>query len=584
MTARRIRDEAPAVGGMSYRLPAALDGEVAATLEQLRASGVVRRLWARDASLWTDHDESGWLDWLTIAAGERADANGLVAFAERARHELDHVVVLGMGGSSLCAEVLARTFGRVEGWPELHVLDSTDPAQIRTMEARIEIAKTLFIVSSKSGTTLEPNLLCDYFFDRVRRSVDGSQPARHFVAVTDPGSALQDLAERQNFAHVFFGIPGIGGRYSALSNFGMVPAAMMGLDVRRFLDRASVMVQACASSVPPERNPGALLGVILATSARAGCDKVTLVTSPGIASFGAWLEQLLAESTGKEGKGIIPVDGESLGAPEVYGCDRLFAYLRLDGAPDLQQDAAVRALEEAGHPVVRIGLGGTHDLGQELFRWEIATAIAGAILGINPFNQPDVEASKVAARNLTDAYEKAGALPTETPFFQEGPVALFADERNRVALEKTVGTDRTLHGYLRAHLKRLARGDYFALLAYLERNAAHERQLQTIRRKIRESHGVATCIGFGPRYLHSTGQAYKGGPNSGVFLQLTCNDVEDLPIPGHRFTFGVVMDAQARGDFRVLAERGRRAVRVHLGADVARGLDLLYAAIERVLT
>ena len=584
MTAWRIRHEPPAVDTMSYRLPAALDREVTATLEKWHASGSVRRLWARDASLWTDHDESRWLDWLNIVDGEQAASPEMTAFAERARHEFEHVVVLGMGGSSLCPEVLSRTFGRVKEWPELHVLDSTDPAQIRTMEARIDVAKTLFIVSSKSGTTLEPNLLSDYFFDRVSQLLDKSQAAKHFIAVTDPGSALQKVAESQNFAHVFYGIRGIGGRYSALSNFGMVPAAMMGLDVRHFLGRAAVMVQACASSAPPEQNPGVLLGIILATSARAGCDKVTLVTSPGIASFGAWLEQLLAESTGKEGKGIIPVDGESLGAPEVYGCDRLFAYLRLDGAPDPQQDAAVRALEEAGHPVVRIGVSGRHGLGQEFFRWEIATAVVGAILGINPFDQPDVEASKVAARNLTDAYEKTGALPNETPFFQEGPVALFADQRNQVALEKTVGTDKTLHGYLRAHLKRLARGDYFALLAYLERNAAHDRQLQTIRRKIRDSHGVATCIGFGPRYLHSTGQAYKGGPNSGVFLQLTCDDVDDLPIPGHRFTFGVVMDAQARGDFRVLTERGRRALHVHLGADVAQGLDLLYEAIERVLT
>jgi len=583
MTARRVRDEPRAVDTMSYHLPAALAGDVTATLEKWQASEGVRRLWARDASLWTGQDESSWLDWLNIIDGERNALHEVTLFAESVRHDFEHVVVLGMGGSSLCPDVLARTFGPVQDWPELHVLDSTDPAQIRTLQASIDIAKSLFIVSSKSGTTLEPNLLSDYFFEQVSQVLGNSQAAKHFIAVTDPGSPLQVLAERQNFAHVFFGIHGIGGRYSALSNFGMVPAAMMGLDVRNFLDRAAEMVRACGASVSSTENSGALLGTILAASARSGRDKVTLVLSPGIAALGAWLEQLLAESTGKEGRGIIPIDGESLGAPEVYGRDRLFAYLRLDSAPDPQQDAALRALENAGHPVVRIGLGEARDLGQEFFRWEVATAVAGAILDINPFNQPDVEASKIAARNLTDAYEKSGVLPSASPFFTEGPIALFAEQSDRVALETAVGADKTLHGYLRAHLKRLAPGDYFALLAYLERNAKHDRQLQTIRCKIRDSHGVATCIGFGPRFLHSTGQAYKGGPNSGVFLQLTCDHVEDLPVPGHRFTFGVVMAAQARGDFRVLTQRGRLALHVHLGADVGRGLDLLTEAIEPVL-
>jgi transaldolase/glucose-6-phosphate isomerase len=326
-----------------------------------------------------------------------------------------------------------------------------------------------------------------------------------------------------------------------------------------------------------------LLGTILGTLARSGHDKVTLVVSPGVAQLGAWLEQLLAESTGKQGKGIIPIDREPLGAPDVYGADRVFAYLRLEDAPDGRQDAAVNALEKAGHPVVRIALGEPHDLGQELFRWEIATAVAGAIIGINAFDQPDVEASKVAARKLTDAYERTGALPHERPFYQDGTLELFADERNHVALEQAVGPDKTLRGYLRAHLERLGRGDYFALLAYVERNDAHDRQLQTIRRAVRDSHHVATCVGFGPRFLHSTGQAYKGGPNSGVFLQLTCDDPQDLPVPGHRFSFGVVKACQARGDFHVLAQRDRRALRVHLGADVRRGLDVLSSAIDRML-
>ena len=568
---------------ISYRLPPALDDQVKVMLAEWRTAGNVRRLWARDASLWTGHDENRWLDWLHIADEEQGALDRLSTFAKEAQRNFTHAVVLGMGGSSLCPDVLSRTLGPIEGYPALHVLDSTDPAQIRAMEARIDLAKTLFIVSSKSGTTLEPNILTDYFSDRLRQTVGEREAANHFVVVTDPGSDLQKVAEREKFAQVFFGAPGIGGRYSALSNFGMVPAAIMGIDVERFLDRTTIMAHACASCVPPEQNPGVLLGVILGAAARSGRDKVTLIASPGVEQLGAWLEQLLAESTGKEGKGIIPIDREPLGAPDVYGADRLFVYLRLDGAPEILQDTGVEALERAGQPVVRIAIGDPHDLGQEFFRWELATAVAGATIGINPFNQPDVEASKVAARKLTDAYEKSGAFPQEDPFYEDGPLALFADEKNHVALTESIGSDKTLNGYLRAHLQRLGPGDYFALLAYIERSDAHDRQLQTMRRAIRDARRVATCAGFGPRYLHSTGQAYKGGPNSGVFVLLTCDDAQDLQAPGHRYTFGVVKAAQARGDFRVLVERDRRVLRVHLGADVNRGLELLTRAIERAL-
>ena len=572
-----------ALDRMSSRLPAPLDAAVKAALEDWRTGGKVRRLWARDASLWTGHDEGRWLDWLAVADQEQGVAPALMSFAKDAQRDFTHAVVLGMGGSSLCPDVLARTFGRVEGFPELHVLDSTDPAQIRAMEARVDLARTLFIVSSKSGTTLEPNILMAYFFDRVRAAVGEAKAGQHFVVVTDPGSAMQKSAEAQRVARLFFGLPGIGGRYSALSSFGMVPAAVMGLDVPDFLDRTARMVNACAACVPPEQNPGVLLGVILGSAARMGRDKVTLIASPGVEALGAWLEQLLAESTGKEGKGIVPIDGEPLGAPGVYGADRLFAYLRLDGAADPAQDAAVEALERAGQPVVRLAIEDPRDLGQEFFRWEIATAVAGAILGIDAFNQPDVEASKVAARELTDAYEKSGALPQESPFHEEGGFKLFADGKNQAALEKAAGSDRTLVGYLRAHLGRLQPGDYCALLGYLERNDADQRVLQAIRGSIRDSKRVATCLGFGPRFLHSTGQAYKGGPNSGVFLQLTCDDAADLPVPGHRFTFGVVKAAQARGDLRVLSERDRRALRLHLGSDVRAGIAALQKAIEWAL-
>jgi transaldolase/glucose-6-phosphate isomerase len=573
-----------ALDRMTYRVPAPLDEGVKQTIEDWRGSGKVRRLWARDASLWTGHDENQWLEWLDIVDVDQESIQLLTTIAKAAQSDFKYAVVLGMGGSSLCPDVLSRTFGRITGFPELNVLDSTDPEQIRAMEARIDLSRTLFIVSSKSGTTLEPNILKDYFYDRVCQTLGEDKTPTHFMVVTDSGSSLQTIAEAQKFAHVLFGVRGIGGRYSALSNFGMVPAAIMGLDVRAFLDRTTIMAHACGPDVPPEQNPGVLLGIILGMSAKSGRDKVTLIASRGIEQIGAWLEQLLAESTGKEGKGIIPIDREPVGSPDVYGSDRLFVYLRLDGAPEPEQDSAVDGLENAGHPVVRIALAEPYDLGQEFFRWEIAAAVAGAILGINPFNQPDVEASKIATRTLTDAYEKNGALPRESAFCQDGALQLFADERNGLALDKGAGSDKTLHGYLRAHLGRLQLGDYFALLAYIERNDDHDRQLRTIRSVVRDSRRVATCVGFGPRFLHSTGQAYKGGPNSGVFLQLTCDDSRDLAIPGRRFTFGIVKAAEARGDFRVLAQRDRRALRVHLGADVTHGLDLLYTAVKRALT
>ncbi|MGH7381534.1 MAG: bifunctional transaldolase/phosoglucose isomerase, partial [Candidatus Methylomirabilales bacterium] len=554
------------------------------TLDDWRINGKVRRLWARDASLWTGTDEGKWLGWLSITEDQLAQIGHLTAIAEEVKGAgFQHALLLGMGGSSLCPEVLKMTFGKIHGHPELHILDSTDPAQIGAVERKIDLASTLFIVSSKSGTTLESNIFKQYFFQRAKEVIGAEKVGDRFIAITDPGSKLQQVAERDGFRHIFFGIPSIGGRYSAFSDFGMVPAAVMGLDVRRFLDRADEMVHRCASGVPPEDNPGVVLGAILGVLARNGRDKVTLIPSPGIWDLGAWLEQLLAESTGKEGKGLIPVDREQAGPPEVYGADRMFVYVRLESAPASQQDAAVAALEKAGHPVVRIAVADPYDLGQEFFRWEMATAVAGSILGINPFNQPDVETSKVATRKLTAEYEQTGSLPPEAPVFREAGITLFADEKNAAALATATGRDRSLVGTLRAHLHRLTAADYFALLAYVEMNAAHEERLQAVRRVVRDTRRVATSLGFGPRLLHSTGQAYKGGPNTGVFVQITCDDAADLPVPGQKYTFGVVKAAQARGDFQVLAERNRRVLRVHLGADVLAGLRTLDTAIRQAL-
>jgi transaldolase/glucose-6-phosphate isomerase len=565
-------------------LPADVGAAVKASLEEWASTGKVRRLWARDSKLWTGSDEASWLGWLGITDDQLAHIDHLHRIADDVKAEgFTHALLLGMGGSSLCPEVLARTFGRISGHPELSALDSTDPAQVRAVEQRVDLRKTLYIVSSKSGSTLEPNIFKQYFFERVRAAVGAADAGSRFIAITDPGSKMQRVAEADRFRRIFFGLPSIGGRYSALSDFGMVPAAIMGLDVGRFLSQADEMAKSCASCVPVDENPGVVLGTIMSVCARLGRDKVTLITSPGIDDLGAWLEQLLAESTGKQGRGLIPVDREPVGDPSVYGGDRLFVYLRLLSDPDQEQDEAVATLERAGQPLVRILIGDRYDLGAEFFRWEFATAVAGAILGINPFDQPDVEASKIATRQLTDEYEKTGALPSEAPILEAEGLKLYTDQGNAAAREASARGDKTLAGALKAHLGRIKPGDYLALLAYIEMNEANERRLQSMRRMVRDRYKVATCLGFGPRFLHSTGQAYKGGPNSGVFLQITCDDGADLPVPGQRYTFGVVKAAQARGDFEVLATRGRRVLRVHLAKDVPAGLETLARALGHAI-
>jgi len=562
-------------------LPDDLLRTVELALDNWDAQRKVARLWARDPSLWTDKGEDKWLGWLHIADEQLKTVKRFTNFAAEVRDaRFSHVLLLGMGGSSLCPDVLAKSFGAQAGFPELRVLDSTDPAQVKSIENRIDLANTLFIVSSKSGTTLEPNIFKQYFFARAKDAV-GDLAASRFIAITDPGSQLREEAERENFRKIFLGVPSIGGRYSALSDFGLAPAAAMGIDVANFLERAIPMVRACGEA-SARNNPGVILGAVLGSAHNAGRDKLTIISSPGIYDLGAWLEQLVAESTGKNGKGLIPVDRESAAAPDAYGDDRVFVYLRLESAPDSSQDAAVKQLIEAGHPLVMISLADVYDLGQEFFRWEIATAVAGSIIGINPFDQPDVEASKIETRKLTDEYERSGSLPAESPFFDANGVKLFADSDNAAALRSAV-SEESLTAYLKAHLDRLEHDDYFATLAYVEMNDAHEQLLQATRASVRDAKQVATCLGFGPRFLHSTGQAYKGGPKTGVFLQITCDDQNDVAVPEQKYTFGVVKAAQARGDFEVLSERGRRALRVHLGANVDEGLHTLQTGIAQAL-
>ncbi len=572
---------------LTYKLPDNLASAVQGTLADWKKGDKVKRLWAGDATLWSNQDESKWIGWLTEAdkpistEARYSDYTKLAEDIQKAG--FTHAVLLGMGGSSLCVEVFEKTYGKIGSQPQMHVLDSTDPAQIRTVEKSIDIAKTLFIVASKSGSTLEPNIFKEYFYELTSKAIGADQAGKRFIAITDPGSHMQKVAEQDGFRAIFYGVPSIGGRYSALSNFGKVPASIQGVDLAKFLANVDLMVKACGADVPADQNPGAILGAILGTLQKTGRDKVTIFASEGISDLGAWLEQLLAESTGKIGKGLIPVDLETIGAPEVYGNDRIFAYVRLENGADPKLDAAVSALEKAGHPVVHISVADKYDLGEEFYRWEIATAVAGSIIGINPFNQPDVEASKIETRKLTDQYEKEGKLPVEAPFFEDKGIKLFSDPKNTEALKAAVGANPTLVSYLKAHLSRIKPNDYFALLAYVERNDAHKKTLQTARLAVRDKKHVATCLGFGPRFLHSTGQAYKGGPNTGVFLQVTCDDAADLKVPGHTYTFGIVKAAQARGDFQVLADRGRRALRVHLSADVAAGLSTLQQAIAEAL-
>ncbi len=557
---------------MKHVFPRELQAAVAAAAEAWTREGKTERFWNRDAALWTNADESKWMGWIDIAQRQLEHKDRFHKVTEHVKKSgVRNAVLLGMGGSSLCPEVLSVTFGHRHGLPALHVLDSTDPAQVRAIEEKANPLETLYIVSSKSGTTLEPNIFKQYFFEKSGRA------GERFIAITDPGSKMQKTAEADNFELICYGDPSIGGRYSALSDFGMIPGAVMGVDVVKLLERAGRMAKECREP-NAEKNPGVMLGLALGTAAKHGQDKVTLIASPAIYDLGAWLEQLIAESTGKIGRALIPVDREPLGAPDVYGSDRVFVYMRYSREADRAQDEEIGALERAGHPVIRLEVGDLYDLGAEFLRWEIATAVAGSVIAINPFDQPDVEASKVATRKLTDEFEATGNLPPEQPILEADGMKFFTDAANASQL-----SGRTAVEMLRAHLDRLHAGDYFALLGYIQMTAEHEGALGGMRLEVRNRKTVATCLGFGPRFLHSTGQAYKGGPNSGVFLQVTCEDAEDVAIPGQKYTFGIVKAAQARGDFDVLAERKRRALRVHLPADLKTALPKLGAAITEAL-
>ncbi|HET8626621.1 MAG TPA: hypothetical protein VFL91_04350 [Thermomicrobiales bacterium] len=547
-----------------------------AALDHLESHRAVERIWAHDASLWSDDPAvqakiADRLGWLTVADRMHREAGDLAAFGREVRDAgIARVILLGMGGSSLCVEVMRQAFGSAPGYPTLTVVDTTDPATIRDLTGDLDFGAALFVVASKSGGTLETLSHAAYFYDEASRTL-GDQTGSHFIAITDPGSHLEQLGHDRGYRRVFLNPPDIGGRYSVLSYFGLVPAALAGIDVARLLERAQAMMWACHK--PAADNPGARLGTLMGGLANAGRDKVTLETPAAIASFGDWVEQLIAESTGKEGRGIVPVTGEALGPPAVYGDDRLFAHLHFRQDPD-NEDERFAALDADGQPTIVLELSDVYDLGAEFFRWEFATAVAGKLLGINPFDEPNVQESKDNTNRILAEYEQSGHLSEPESVARAGSLALIEPGAGPMGDESF---ESRLHGFLHG----VQPGDYLALMAYVAATPEHEEALQRLRLHLRDRLHVATTLGYGPRFLHSTGQLHKGGANEGVFIQFVAPgaDGPSVPIPGKDYDFGTLKAAQALGDLQSLQNHGRRAIRIDLDGDIAGGLRALTAMV-----
>ena len=526
--------------------------DVTDALTRLEEDRVVPRIWSGDHTVWRDDpaEIENRLGWLHIDGDMKREVDALRTFGGNVRDGgFRDVVLLGMGGSSLGPEVIRASIGSAEGYPELTVLDSTVPARVRSVTEAIDPARTLFIVSSKSGSTIEPNVLYRHFRGAVAEAV-GESAGDHFVAVTDPATPLARLAAADGFRRLFENRTDIGGRYSVLSHFGLVPAAAIGVDVARLLARASDMAARCDAALDVPSNPGAWLGAMLGALALKGRDKLTIVASPSVASIGLWIEQLIAESTGKDGTGIVPVAGEPLGSPEAYGDDRVFVYLRVPGEDNATADVATERLAGAGHPLVQLVLTDAYDIAAEFFRWEFATAVAGAILGVQPFDQPDVQAAKDATDRVLDGFKAAGALPEAT---------------SASSVEEL--------------LARAQPGDYLAVMAYVRQTPGVDAAAAALRKRVMERHRIATTFGYGPRFLHSTGQLHKGGANSGLFLQLTCDDGSDVAIPGSDFGFRMLAAAQALGDFEALRSAGRRVARADVSPDAEASILRLLAEL-----
>jgi ribose 5-phosphate isomerase B len=553
----------------AFKLPA-----VQEAMDALESKDFLDRLWVKDASLWKGETAAirNRLGWLTSPTIMRGHSNDIKAFADEIRRlQFTHVVLLGMGGASLCGDVFNLTFGAKMGYPDLLLVDSTDPAAIKHVLDRLNLTRTLFIVATKSGTTTETLSLYQFF----RGQVEASSVPRagvHFVAITDPGRPLDKLATESGFRRTFLNPASIGGRYSALSFFGLVPAALIGIDIKVLLDRAHAMVEACGNAVGARDNAAVRLGAALAGLAKAGRDKVTLVLSRKLRGLGPWIEQLLAESLGKDGKGLVPVDDEPLGPPAVYGEDRVFVAITLEG--DASYDAELNALEDAGHPVIRIGLREPLEVGAEFFRWELATAAAGVVLGVNPFDEPDVTRAKENTGSLLGTWKKSKKLPEWPADAEENGVVLMTNSG-----KKPAGVSQGLQAFL----GQAQAGDYIALQAYLAPTADTWSRLQELRTLLRDRLTLATTVAFGPRYLHATGQLHKGGPPNGVFIQLTGDDKEDMAIPGAGYGFSTLKAAQALGDLQALRDAGRRVIRVHLTGKQTQGVEQLIQLVQKAL-
>jgi transaldolase/glucose-6-phosphate isomerase len=554
------------------------EGAVQTTFADATRSKVIERIWNKDASLWKQEQSHqkiivNSLGWLTVSKQMLTVADELKDFAEqvRASGSFDHVMVCGMGGSSLCPEVLRQTFGPQEGFPELMVLDSTDPDVINNFGNQIDIGRCLFVIASKSGTTTEPIAFHRYWYNEVAQK--SAEPGKSFITITDPGSQMAETAAVEGFKHIFLNQADIGGRYSALSYFGMVPAALMGLDVEKLLRGAETMAAACGPLVDANQNPGAVLGAVMSVCALAGQNKLTIVTDQKLSALGLWIEQLIAESTGKEGKGIIPVVGEPLSEVSAYEYDRLFVSISV-GALDGETKSNLDALSAAGHPVVYRSLADVYDLGAEFFLWEMATAFAGWRLAINPFDQPNVQESKDATRALLAEFTREGKLPQPAPVASDGVITVYGAPDD--------STESSVADIVAGHIARIKPNDYVALLVYVEETPEIDAAIQAIRTNLRAATGCATTTGYGPRFLHSTGQLHKGGPDSGVFIQITAPDHIDLKVPEAPYTFSTLKDAQAQGDFQSLLAHGRRAIRIDLGGDVLVGLARLHELIDNI--
>jgi hypothetical protein len=581
---------------MTLNLPVDLQKPLDLAIKNWQNSGNTKRLWSKDQGLWNSpatgdatevedpatQDQLAWLDVIDRQQQELPQLRDLQGDVRSASFE--SVVVLGMGGEALCAQAIAQGLGRQPGFPEPRLLDTIDTDAIKRLRDSLDLAKTLFIVSSKSGNTLETNLLKSWFFDQMKNAV-GNEAGSHFLAITDPESRLHRSAQEDNFKRVYLCDPSIAGSYAALSNFGMVPSAVSGLDLPRWLEQTQQAVKACQSE-DILQNPGIHLGLVLGTAALLKRDKLTLIVSPRLNGLRAWIEQLIATSTGKHAKGIIPVCGEHIAPPSHYGKDRVFVAMQFAGETNAEQDKQLAKLEQAGHPVLHFSLDSPYAIADQFFIWQIAAVVAAALLGVPPFAQPDIEPATIETRMRLDDFLETGKLKAAEPVYAEGGdhgSLLYASKKYAARLRKAAGSKPRLEQLLKAHLDQLKPGDYFAVLAYLPDTEQNLQAIQFFRHQVRGAKKVATTLSFGPAALHATGQLFKGGPNTGVYLQLTADHPRDNPVPGTKYSFPTVVDALAAGDLEILEQRARRIVRIHLGPDIKAGLRRLSETIEAAL-